>query len=265
MNVFNRILTVLVILLLAGVLVLVLFNPLMIVDLIRAGVDSFEQGIFKDQVFVVFLATGAVVLLGLLIILWLEVRRPRRKMVRIKTASGGNVQLEIQSVSQSLEYRIDELAGVRQVRPQIISRGSDVDVIISLDTSPSVNVPMLTDQIVNLCHEIIETQLGLKVHGKVRVNVRHEPYPRGTMPVSGPVTQDTVVRPVVAEKPVTPVAAPKVAPQVPKAAPMTAGQQATPVAASESAPEPTPAKEPVAVAPTENAKPGSESAPASGS
>jgi hypothetical protein len=258
MNVFNRILAILTVLLLAGILVLVLLNPLAAVDGIKAGVSYFEQGLFQDQFFVIFLASGIVLLLILAIILWLEVRRPRRKMVRIKTQGEGNAQLEIQSVAQSLEYRIDELAGVRQVRPQIISRGNDVDVIISLDTSPSVNVPMLTDQIVNLCHEIIENQLGLKIHGKVRINVHHEPYPRGTMPVSGPAKQEPVIRPVVAEKPVTPVAAPK-------ATPLVAAQPAAPAskAATEPAPaQATPAAMPVTVAPAESAKPDPKNAPA---
>ncbi|MBC7236858.1 MAG: hypothetical protein H5T69_13545 [Chloroflexi bacterium] len=94
-----------------------------------------------------------------------------------------------------MEYRIDELPGVRSANTHIVSRGRDVDVAIDLDTSPSVNIPVLTDQIVNLAHEIVEKQLGVKIHGKVNIRVRHEPYPRGTMPTTVPLGEEPIVPP----------------------------------------------------------------------
>jgi hypothetical protein len=131
----------------------------------------------------------------LLVLLWLELRRPRRKTVRVKTQGGGNAHLDVQSVVQSLEYRIDELPGVRQVRPRILSHGRDIEVVLDLDTSPSVNIPTLTDQIVGLTNDIVEGQLGLKIRSRVRVNIRHEPYPRGTMPSTATVSKEAAIPP----------------------------------------------------------------------
>lgn len=204
MNIVNRIVMVLAILLGLFVVLFVMIRPIDAVDLVRANLDYFAQGLFDDQSFFIFLAATGALEFVLLVLFWLELRRPRRKTVRIKTKGGGTAQLGVQSVAQSLEYRIDELAGVRKVRPSITSRGRDIRVAIDLDTSPSVNIPVLTDQIMDLCHDIVERQLGVKIHGKVKINVRHEPYPRGTMPPTTPMGEEPIVPPPVAMEPAAP-------------------------------------------------------------
>lgn len=186
MNVLNRIIIVLLILFLLVAVGTVVLTPFNSVTVARLNLDYFETLLSDAQIMTIFRLAGAGALLILLILLWLELRRPRRRTVRIKTESGGNAQLDVQSVAQSLEYRIDELPGVRHVRPRIISRGNDVEVILDLNTSPSVNIPALTEQIVKLTNDIVEGQLGLKIRSKVRLNIKHEPYPRGTMPPSTP-------------------------------------------------------------------------------
>jgi len=195
MNVFNRIIMVLLIVLGLALVVAILLNPLYSADLVRSNVNYFAESILGDQFFMWFVGVMAAVSLVLLIILWLELRRPRKKTVRIKTQKGGLARLGVRSVEQSLEYRIDELAGVRKVQPKVISRGKDVEVRIDLDTSPSVNIAVLTDQIVGLCRDIVAGQLGVKIRGKVQVNVKHEPYPRGTMPPTGPLVAEAIAAP----------------------------------------------------------------------
>ncbi len=204
MNVFNRIVMVVaIIFLLVFIAVLMVFD-LQVIAQARASLDAFEAGLYDGQFSMLFLIICGGMLFVLLILLWLEMRRPRRKTVRIKAASGGDAQMGIQSVSQSLDYRIDELAGVRKVQSHITSRGRDVDVSIDLGTSPSVNIPVLTDQIISLCRDIVETQLGIKIHGPVKVNIRHEPYPRGTMPSTGALANEPVNTPPAGIKPVVP-------------------------------------------------------------
>ena len=204
MNVLNRILMVLAILLGLFVVLFVMIRPVDAVDLVRANLDYFAQGLFDDQFFFIFLAATGALEFVLLVLFWLELRRPRRKTVRVKTKGGGTAQLGVQSVAQSLEYRIDELAGVRKVRPSITSRGRDIRVAIDLDTSPSVNIPVLTDQIMDLCHDIVERQLGVRIHGKVQINVRHEPYPRGTMPPKAPMGEKSITPPPAMMQPAAP-------------------------------------------------------------
>ena len=195
MRVFNRVVMILGILLLIALVAYIMILPPDAVFFAQQGLDSFRQWLVTDESFYVFPIAGGALLLILLILLWLEVRSPRRKTVRISTKGNGDAQLGVHSVAQSLEYRIDELAGVRKVVSRIVSRGKDVEVYLDLDTSPSVNIPVLTDQIVDLVHDIVEGQLGIKIHGKVGINIKHEPYPRGTMPPVEPLGAKPVIAP----------------------------------------------------------------------
>ena len=224
MNVFNRIVIVLGILVWLAILFFVAAQPLETVDLVKFNFDYFGTALLDLQIYYAFLGVVGGLALLLLVLLWLEVRRPKRKVVRIKTTKGGKAYLGVQSVTQSLEYRIDELAGVRQVRPHITSLGRDVKVVIDLDTSPSVNIPVLTDQIVDLCHDIVEGQLGVKIHGKVEVDVSHAPYPRGTMPPTEPFGGEAVAVP----------------PTPPQAQPFVVAEEEETVTPAEVEPEPEP-------------------------
>jgi hypothetical protein len=187
MNVFNRIAMIILILgLLVGVAYFTV-RPLSVIATVETNLSYFKEAIPTDQYFFMFLLTNVLLLLILVILLWMELRRPRYRTVRIKNTGAGDARLSVESVAQSLEYRVDELPGVRKVQPRVTSRGRDVDISLVLNTSPSVNVPELSAQIADLCREIVETQLGLRLHGKVAIKILHEPYPRGTMPVSAPL------------------------------------------------------------------------------
>ncbi|MBN1401272.1 MAG: alkaline shock response membrane anchor protein AmaP [Anaerolineae bacterium] len=194
MNIFNRIIMILAILIGLALAIFLMLQPLTVVDFVRTWIEVFAESIFDDQFFLIYEIALGVLAFVLVLLLWGEIRRGRRKTVRIRTKDG-RVRLGVQSVIESLEYRIDELAGVRKVQSKVRSRGGDVEVAIDLDTSPSVNVPVLTSQITQLVRDIVEGQLGVKIRGKVQVNVRHEPYPRGTMPSTGPLGGEALSTP----------------------------------------------------------------------
>ena len=200
MNVLNRIIMVVGILIALVVATYVMVDPYGSVMIARNALDNWDQLLYDDQFYGFFLLGLGGVDLILLVLLWLELRKSRRKTARIRTKRGA-AELGLQSVAQSLEFRIDELAGVRKVKTHIVSHGRDVGIRVDLDTSPSVNIPVLTDQIANLCHDIVEGQLGVKIHGKVQINVKHEPYPRGTMPPTAPLGEKLITRPPEVQRP----------------------------------------------------------------
>jgi len=199
MNVFNRVVMVILLLGLIALAVFLLVRPLQAVAWAQVNLEYFEAQVVDPAFWnTFFLATlGAIGVL--VILLWLEIRKRRRKTVRVRTRAKSDAQLAVESVSHSLEYRIDELAGVRKVVPKVRSYGKSVKVQLDLDTSPSVNIGLLTDQIVDMVHDIVEGQLGLKMAGKVRVNVHHEPYPKGTMPPTQPLGTEAELRPTMVE------------------------------------------------------------------
>jgi hypothetical protein len=112
-------------------------------------------------------------------LLWLEVRRPRTKTIKVQKVSGGEAELTTDSIASRLEYNIDQLADVNKVKPTISSGRKGVLVDLELETSPEIEVPMKTEEVQELTKDIIENRMGLKLD-TVRVVIRHAPYPKAT-------------------------------------------------------------------------------------
>jgi uncharacterized alkaline shock family protein YloU len=111
-------------------------------------------------------------------ILWLEVRRPRAKTIRVQKVTGGEAQLTTDSIASRLEYNIDQLADVIKVKPTISPGRKGVRVDLELETNPEIEVPMKTQEVQQLTKDIVESRMGLKLE-TVTVIIRHAPYPKG--------------------------------------------------------------------------------------
>jgi hypothetical protein len=126
---------------------------------------------------------GARVLIGggliivLLLFLWLELRNPKKKTVRVQKLAGGEAHIAVESISERLAYNIDQLPDVVKVTPKINSRSRGVDIDLLLETSPDIDVPMKTEEVLEVTREVISERMGLKI-GKVQVKIKHAPFPR---------------------------------------------------------------------------------------
>jgi hypothetical protein len=52
-----------------------------------------------------------------------------------------------------------------------------VDIAVALETSPEIDVPMKTEEVLQVTREVVGERMGLKL-GKVRVQLKHAPYPK---------------------------------------------------------------------------------------
>ncbi|MGC9333920.1 MAG: alkaline shock response membrane anchor protein AmaP [Anaerolineae bacterium] len=183
MNVFNRIVVILVlfaIIVLAAVFVIAPAESLRLVaitaDWLRQGTVNYMN---SDRL---LFAGGRVIIGGALIILcllllWLELRRPRKRSIRAQKVEGGEARITVDSVEQRLAYNIDQLPDVIKVTPQITGRTRGVDVDLLLETSPEVDIPMKTEEVLQVTREVIVERMGLKL-GKVQIKIKHAPYPK---------------------------------------------------------------------------------------
>jgi hypothetical protein len=184
MNIFNRL--VMIVLLLAIVLATVIFAAVpgqssvavaTFFDWVKQSVDMYMTGsnwamFAAGRVFI----GGGIVIIALFL-LWLELRRPRRKTVRVEKLEGGEAHITVDSIGQRLAYNIDQLPEVVKVTPHIISRGGGVDIDLLLETSPEVEVPMKTQEVLQVTREVVTERMGLKL-GKVQVKIKHAPFPK---------------------------------------------------------------------------------------
>ncbi|MCL7454653.1 MAG: alkaline shock response membrane anchor protein AmaP [Anaerolineae bacterium] len=183
MNVFNRIIVVLLLLVIIVLAAVYVIAPGESLRVVAVTADWLQRGTVNYVESDRLLFAGARVIIGgaliilCLLILWLELRRPRRKSIRAQKLEGGEARITIESVEQRLEYNIDQLPDVIKVSPQVTGRTRGVDVDLLLETSPEVDIPMKTEEVLQVTREVIVERMGLKL-GKVQVKIKHAPYPK---------------------------------------------------------------------------------------
>ena len=183
MNVFNRLVVIVllcILVILTAIVVLVPRESLRAVavtfDWLQQGASNYQQ---NDRL---LFAAGRVIIGGLvaiaaLVLLWLELRRPRKKTIRAQKLAGGEAHIATESIEQRLAYNIDQLPDVVHVYPRITGRSRGVDVDMLLETTPEIDVPMKTEEVLQVTREVIVERMGLKL-GKVDVKIKHAPYPK---------------------------------------------------------------------------------------
>jgi hypothetical protein len=183
-NVFNRVIVILSLLATMIVSAIFFIVPLPILQAVNSFLQQLEANLKgTNQLFQI--AGGSALTLFVWIIcaaiLWLEVRRPRAKTIKVMKISGGEAELTVDSIANRLEYNIDQLADIIKVKPLISPGRKGVKVDLELETSPEIEVPMKTEEVQQLTKDIVETRMGLKLDS-VRVLIRHAPYPPATAP-----------------------------------------------------------------------------------
>jgi uncharacterized alkaline shock family protein YloU len=185
MNIFNKIVVILIVLTGMILIPLILIFPEQAELVLRTAADVVALNIEWlnslawpwPVVWRALLAIAgvAVFLVGLLF-LALEVVPKRRKTVRLRDGSG---ELMMDGVSGHLAYYVDALPDVLRVRPDVVSKGKTVRASLYVETAPNVNVPAKSAEIKEEARRVIEDQLGLDVKGQIQVIIRPVAYPKG--------------------------------------------------------------------------------------
>jgi uncharacterized alkaline shock family protein YloU len=184
MNVFNRLVVILLLLLIIVAAAIVVIVPQETLRLLAATFDWLYQGAAdymnsSDRLYFAGgrVLGGGIIVFACLILLWLELRRPRKKTIQAQKLTGGEAHIAVESIEQRLAYNIDQLPDVVKVTPRITGRGRGVDVDLLLETSPDVDIPMKTEEVLEVTREVIGERMGLKL-GNVQVKIKHAPYPK---------------------------------------------------------------------------------------
>ena len=184
MNVFNRL--VVIVLLIVSMIVLPVLLVLVParpdnVAIIGQGALSRLEAIGGQNQFLLVIGGAALAVLTFVfcgLLLWLELRRPYGKAVRVQKVSGGEAQVTTDSIARRLAFNIDQLADVISVKPKVLAKGKGVHVRLNVETGPEIDVPAKTEEISRVAREVIEERMGLKLAGKLEISIKHAPYPR---------------------------------------------------------------------------------------
>ncbi len=182
LNLLNRIVTILVIILMWFVIVVTVAAPEAALGWAQQGLDwasASAQSVGSREPAWLYLLVRAGIIVSVTLIalalMWAEVRRRKTPVVKIKSASGGEATVTAESVERRLAWHLDQLAEVVSATAMIRPRGSAIDVKVALETSPDVDIPMKTEEVIAVTRDVIGTQMGLRVN-KTEVQIEHAPY-----------------------------------------------------------------------------------------
>jgi uncharacterized alkaline shock family protein YloU len=187
MNLVNRLLVI------VGLLIAVALTPIAIVLVLffRPGVAAWLNNLARgltdgpNVLFVQVICVGVAlfVFIVALILLFLEFSRPSARRLRVQQVTDGIVQVTDEALIQRLEHDIAQIADVVSVRMRAAAgKGDLVNLTVELETSPEVNVPAKSQQVIAAAKQVMEQQMGLQV-GKIQVQlnpVRKPVKPQGS-------------------------------------------------------------------------------------
>jgi len=119
---------------------------------------------------------GAIAVLIVIPLMIAELPRKKKEPAVTMRTQNGEIHVTADSIAKRLAWHLDQLADVISVTPVVNPKGDTVNIQLDVETSPEIDVPMKTDEIMLVTREIIEQDMGLKL-GKLNVKLRHAAYP----------------------------------------------------------------------------------------
>jgi hypothetical protein len=178
MNVFNRIVMILLILaLLVIVTAFLLFPDYFILQLtwIADQLDRAQENLTLNWR-LILIGIAVVVDLILLFVLVLELRRSKPKAVRVQQVEGGQAEVTVDSIQNRLAFYIDSLEEVVSARPKVEIKGDRVRVAVDVRTAATVAVPAKAREVVEVIRMVITETMGLRLLSEPKVSIRTASY-----------------------------------------------------------------------------------------
>lgn len=180
-NLFNRVIAVLLWLLLLAVVGYTAIFPHRVIVLMLDLLLQMQEFLRVQQAanginfLIGQLSVGVLAVLIFGSLLWLELWPHRQRGVRVQTVEGGSVELDTDSIARRLSWHLDQLSEVITVIPDVKARGNGVDIELDVETAPDIDVPMKTNEVVEVTQDLLEEDMGLRL-GRLDVRIRHAPF-----------------------------------------------------------------------------------------
>ncbi|MCL4395672.1 MAG: alkaline shock response membrane anchor protein AmaP [Chloroflexi bacterium] len=178
MNLVNRLLIIVELLLALAlmpiIIVVAVFFRAGIADAVNAFVLGLVAGPNAALIQATCVGVSAFVFVVAAILLFLELQRPSTHHLRVQSVTEGRVDVTADAITHRLEHAILQIADIAKVKARVVSasKGTVLDLFVELETSPEVNVPKKTQEVIAAAKQVLEEQMGLQV-GKVQVQVHH--------------------------------------------------------------------------------------------
>jgi len=187
MNVFNRIVVILEILLLIVLLIITMVVPNTVLSSMLYTVEQAQGALQLDwpRSYIIFLAGAIPLILLLILLLWLEIRPRTSNKVVVRGRDGTRTEVSTSAVAQSLGHHVDEIDDVFNVKSTIRGKRGGVEILLSLETTPEIDIPAKMAEVSQAARDLIEGKMGLRV-ADIRVQVKPASYGSAKVPQPEP-------------------------------------------------------------------------------
>jgi uncharacterized alkaline shock family protein YloU len=169
-NLFNRVVVILLFLALALALIFVAILPDQFVGWMQTMFNPMSiTPLGRVELFV----AAAIIVVASVLIVQAEIRPDRRRGVHLAQVKGGMAELSTDSIAGRIKQAAEAMPDVRQVTPSVASRGRSVDVHVGLIANPGIDVSQKANDVVQAVRDLVEKDIGVKV-GKLQVNIKYE-------------------------------------------------------------------------------------------
>jgi len=176
-NVFNRAVVILGIALLIILLIVSAVVPNTILSQLGYIVDGAQSALQSGwpRSYIIFLAVAIALIFLLIILLWLEVRPQSTSRVIVRGRDGTRAEVSTGAVAQTLQKHVDEIEDVFNVKSSVRGKRGGVQVLLTLETTPEIDIPAKMEEVSQAARQLIETKMGLRV-ADINVHVKPAAY-----------------------------------------------------------------------------------------
>ncbi len=126
------------------------------------------------------IAVAVLIFVIAVVLFVLEIQRPSLKGLRVQQVSEGEVQVTAEAITQRLQNELLRIPEVTKAKSHVVAaKNGLVDLFLQIETTPDVNIPEKTQEIIGAARQLTEEKIGLKL-GKVQVQIDHSRPPKGT-------------------------------------------------------------------------------------
>jgi hypothetical protein len=203
MNIFNKVVAILLLLVLIPIVTIALIVPHESAQVLANYFTDLESQLSSSYTalnLALRIIIAVVIDALLVLLLYLEVRRRAVRAVPLQEMTGGEALLSLESIIERLKYRVDVLPGVLDVEPRIRPRRGAVEVTLNVEMAASAEMQADAETISDVARRVVEEEMGIKMRGKPRLQIHTVAFPGADRASKAPETgPEFVQRPV--EKP----------------------------------------------------------------
>jgi hypothetical protein len=176
MNIFNRVFTI------VSLVVLAIFGAATLVtpDQVLLFVNN-TASFIHISVFAGMLGTGRVAIRLLiaiifvtviLVLMWLETRRGGSRHVDVAKSSGGQIRIHTSDVEERIAQQVDAISGILTCRVHVNEHERAVIAKLDVQAAPGIDLVSKGEEVAAITRIVVQDQLGLKLKDRPLVTMK---------------------------------------------------------------------------------------------